>query len=187
MRQSNKRPLRPIIPVIIGEGLTEQRYFKQLADILHFRCSVKPRFFTHVLPDIICLAQQTAAKGIIAICVLDADISETDNTAKLQIDHLRSLESEKIIVCDTLPAIEYWFLLHFENTNRHLSSHDALTALAKHIHYSKTDKFLNSQAWVATLAPLLPTAISRAKALQKHKTGSYSNLYKAFEILTPNT
>ena len=85
-----------------------------------------------------------------------------------------------------MTSIEYWFLLHFENTNRHYKDSNATEQeLRKHItDYEKKVKFLQNIKWVSELCAdeKLETAINRAKAFD-HYGESYSDVYKAFELL----
>jgi hypothetical protein len=84
-----------------------------------------------------------------------------------------------------MTSIEYWFLLHFENTNRHFK--DAASTeqeLRKHIpDYEKKIRFLQNFKWVSDLSGegKLDIAINRAKSFG-HDGGSYSDVYKAFEL-----
>ena len=85
-----------------------------------------------------------------------------------------------------MTSIEYWFLLHFENTNRHFKDSAATEQeLKKHItDYEKKVKFLQNFKWVSELCAdgKLETAINRAKEFD-HSGESYSDVYKAFELL----
>jgi hypothetical protein len=106
--------------VIIGEGLTEQYYFKHLRSLYNYHYTIKPYFFgTTSLKDMdlkICKVIESCG---IAVCVFDADVSERDEVEKKKLEQLRKKYGKKknVILCDSLPSIEYWFLLHYCNTN----------------------------------------------------------------------
>lgn len=85
------------------------------------------------------------------------------------------------------PSIEFWFLIHFLDTNRRFqNSSETETLLKNYIEgYRKTKTFLEKEKWVADLCSdgKLETAIQRAKQYSD-RSGSYSNVYKAFEMLS---
>lgn len=126
--------------------------------------------------------------GGIAVCVFDADISRGNDTkAQAQLKHIHDnyLGQDNVILCDSMPSIEFWFLLHFLNGNRYYASSGAVVeALRKHISgYDKTDSFLSKSGWVTGLCSngKLKTAVSRAKHFGQSGE-SYSNIYKAIEL-----
>ena len=55
-----------------------------------------------------------------------------------------------VILCDSLQSIEYWFLLHFEDTCRHFQDSAATErALKQYLPtYDKTRKYLEKDKWV---------------------------------------
>ena len=67
-----------------------------------------------------------------------------------------------------MPSIEFWFLLHYLNTNRYFATaNDVIDVLHKYIpDFSKQEKFLSKEKWVADLLAdhRLETAIQRAQA-----------------------
>lgn len=79
-----------------------------------------------------------------------------------------------------MPSIEYWFLLHYENTFREMTAKEALKSVQRHIkNYDKTEQFLQNEKWVADMLPNLDLACQRAK--DNTDKPSYSNVYKIFE------
>lgn len=92
-----------------------------------------------------------------------------------------------IFRCDGLPSIEYWFLLHYEDTNRFFPNSDsAENALHKHIvNYDKTDSFLSNRKWVEGMTKdgKLLNAIERARRYEDSEL-SYSNVFKAIDFLS---
>ena len=85
-----------------------------------------------------------------------------------------------------MPSIEFWFLLHYLNTNRYFASSDDVIALLHRFmpNFSKQQSFLSRDNWVATLLAdnKLSTAISNAIAIGDEGE-SYSNLHKLFAFL----
>lgn len=178
------------IPVIIGAGITEQWYFTHIREILNLRLKIRPRYFgTENIKQLDKKISQVINEGSIAICVFDADTSEFDETEKSKVTALKKKYAGKknVILCDSLPSLEYWFLLHYEDTNKHfINAHAVQKELQFFIpQYEKSDSFLQNQKWVEDMTTngKLETAIKRAKKYEAAQ-GSYSNVYKAIESLT---
>ena len=55
-----------------------------------------------------------------------------------------------VVLCDSMPSIEYWFLLHFKLTTRHFGTSKAvIKELRKYLpQYDKSEQFLGNQKWV---------------------------------------
>jgi len=125
--------------------------------------------------------------GGIAICVFDNDVSERLEAEKKKLNTLLKKYSRRknVIFCNSLPSVEYWFLLHYENTNKYFnSSRSVERELRKHLpHYEKSTLFLEKVKWVMDLCAdnKLKTANKRAKDFGIDSP-SYSNIYKAFDI-----
>lgn len=82
---------------------------------------------------------------------------------------------------------EYWFILHYENTNRFFgTSAKVIEALRKYlINYDKKDQFLRQEKWVMTMidSNKLTIAYNRAKQLG-HSGESYSDFWRAIDKMT---
>lgn len=185
---STRRSKSPI-PVIIGAGITEQWYFTHIRELLNLRLKIRPRFFgTEDIKQLDKKISRVVNEGSIAICVFDTDTSEYDDAEKAKVIALKKkyAENKNVILCDSLPAIEYWFLLHYKDTNKHFANAQAaLQKLQAFIpQYEKTTPFLQNQKWVEdmTTDDKLTIAIERAKKYENAE-GSYTNIYKVFEFL----
>lgn len=190
-RKQKKRKIKPGIH-IIGEGITEQYYFSHIKRLLGLNCIVKPRFFRNT-----CIAEmekkieELIGDDIHVVCVFDRDVSTHNQKERERLNHLMNqyMNNENVIFCDSLPSIEYWFLLHYENTNRSFKdSKAAEDALRKFIpDYEKTAQFLEKEKWVCDLCAdeKLALAIKRARSLSS-ETGSYTNIYKVFLLFKLN-
>ena len=188
-RQISTRSSRSPIPVIIGAGITEQWYFTHLRNLLDLRIKIRPRFFgTEDIKQLDKKISQVVNEGSIAICVVDTDTCEFNPTEKKKIDDLKKKYSGKrnVVLCDSLPSLEYWFLLHYADTNKYFANCNALLQeLKKFIpEYKKSEAFLQSPKWVEdmTLEGKLATAVERSKKYEG-QGGSYSNVYKAIDIM----
>ncbi len=173
---------------IIGEGFTEKYYFQHLKKLKSYHCVVRPRFFLSK-NSIYYLEKRTKellSADVTVICAFDADVSLRNKEEKLRLQKFitKYKNNDKVIVCDSLPSIEFWFLLHFKKTNRHFANYNALKVeLKKYIpDYDKTEKYLMQDKWVKILLPKQENAIDHIKVLKPNNV-SYSNIYKAIEIL----
>lgn len=191
-RKVSTRQSNAPIPVVIGAGITEQWYFYHLHDILNVQLRIRPRFFgTEDIHQLDKKIAQVINEGVMAICVLDADTAEFDEAQRQKLAALKAKYAGKknVILCDSLPSIEFWFLIHYLDTNRHFpNAHAVERELRSFItQYEKTEPFLKNRKWVEDLVSdgKLNTAILRAK-LYETAGGSYSNIYKAIEAITPN-
>lgn len=172
---------------IVGEGLTERYYFLHLKALKGYKCIVKPRHFSNG-GDIVYIerkAKEFLSVGMTVICVFDADVAERNTTEKKKIEAFKNKynTNKNVIICDSLPSIEFWFLLHFKKTNRHFSDYNQIKKeLVKFLpDYDKTEKYLRQDKWVRCLLDSQENAINNAQSLPVD--GSYSNIHKAITFL----
>lgn len=171
---------------IIGEGITEQYYFKHLKNIYDFRCHLHPRLFhNNCINDISKAIKELSGTGIIILCVFDADVAKRNKSENQKLKELHNeYENDKnIIFCDSLPSIEYWFLLHYKDTcPNYTKASEAEKQLKKHIkNYKKKEFFLKNEKWARDMSIKnngLSKAMKRAKKY-KDSNAAYSNVYKA--------
>ncbi len=181
-----RKQKKPVI-TLIGEGLTEQCYFKHIRTLYGYRYTLKPFFFgTTSLLEMDIKIKKVLEGGGIAICVFDTDVSQRVEAEKIKLEMLLRKYSNRrnVIFCDSLPSVEYWFLLHFQHTNKYFIDSNAVEKELKSFlsNYDKKTEFLEKEKWVRDLCAdnKLEIAIQRAKGLGT--TGaSNSNIYKAFE------
>lgn len=188
-KNEKSRSFRSSPIVIIGEGLTEQFYFKHLRSLYNYHYTLKPYFFgTTSLKEMDSKICEVIESCGIAVCVFDADVSERNEVEKEKLEQLRKKYGKKknVIFCDSLPSIEYWFLLHYRNTNQHFKDSKAVEReLRKFVtHYAKKGDFLEKEKWVADLCKdgKLENAIERSE-LFGNNGSSYSNIHKVFKLI----
>ncbi len=187
-RPTNNRSQKSPVITLIGEGITEQYYFKHIRSFYNYRYILKPYFFGITsLTDMDRKIAEVLEGGGIAICVFDTDVSQRLEAEEKKLNRLLKKYSrrENVVFCNSLPSIEYWFLLHYENTNKHFSNSKAVERVLRKylLNFEKTTLFLEREKWVADLCSdnKLKTAIERARDFSDDSP-SYSNIYKAFDL-----
>ena len=174
---------------IVGEGITEQYYFSHIKKLLGIHCTIKPRFFGNTsIAEMRKKIEELLHGDIFVICVFDADVVARNESERKKLEQLQNKyrKNKNLLFCNSLPSIEYWFLLHHEHTNRYFKDAKATeTALKRYINdYEKTAQFLEEEKWVQNLCSedKLSQAIGRSKRFDPEH-GSYTNVHEAFEIL----
>ena len=188
-RRIKERRLKNTAITIIGEGATERFYFTHMKRLKSYNYVCKPRNFAEQnIDDIQRQVERVLADDGIAVCVFDVDVTRIHQSDKVKFDTMRKryANNPSVIICESMPSIEFWFLLHYINTNRYFAtSEDVITALHRYIpNFSKTQAYLSKENWVSTLLSdnKLTTAINNATTLGEDGE-SYSNLYKLFAFL----
>ncbi len=156
-RKTSLKQRRSPIPTIIGAGITEQWYFTHLKALRGYRIKIRPRFFgTETAAGLAKRIEEVLQDEGIAICVFDADVSTWNEVERKKLDALRKKykDNPSVLLCDSMPSIEFWFLLHYKNTTRHFGTSKAvIKELKKYIpQYDKTEQFLSNQKWVADMS-----------------------------------
>jgi hypothetical protein len=191
-RKTSIRAKKSPIPTIIGAGITEQWYFTHLHRLKDYRVKIRPRYFgTETAKGLAKRIEEVLHDGGFAICVFDADVSIWNEAERLKLNALRRKykDNPSVLLCDSLPSIEYWFLLHYKNTNRYYgTSQAAIEDLKDFIpQYDKAEKFLQQEKWVEEMAGegRLEEACARAKAFGTDGE-SYTNVNKVIDVLNNN-
>lgn len=185
-RKQAQKEIKPGI-YILGEGKTEQYYFTHIKSLLGYKYNVKPRLCRNTsIDEIRCKIEELIKDLVFIICVFDLDVINRDNKEKAKYDKLinKYKRYNNILFCTSLPSIEYWFLLHYEKTNKYFKDSEAVAKeLKKYIKdYNKKEDYLKKTKWVEELLKdnKLEKAIERAKQ-NPDKSGSYTNIYEAIE------
>ena len=192
-RKQAQKQLKDPKPAIIGAGITEQWYFKHLQTLRKYRVKIWPRYFgrenafeldkrvDNVLKD----------EGF-AIVVFDADVSQRNDKERQLVERMKTkyANNKDVLVCDSLPSIEYWFLLHYKDAGRLFktsnevveenwfllhykdagrlfkTSNEVVEEIKKYnSQFDKSKKFLENDSWVKDLCDgkRLWQAIERCK------------------------
>lgn len=181
-----KEPRQPRT-IVVGAGITEYWYLKHLKKYESFNYILRPSLFGDESMQTI---QSRILEGLEAgenvVCVFDEDVRQWNEAEKKRMDdiHRRYDTHEKVVIAGSMPSIEYWLLLHFENTNRYLgTSAKVIEVLRKHLNgFDKKESYLKQEKWILSLLDKdkLKTAYQRAKELG-HKGDSYSDFWKALD------
>ena len=186
VRKTSLRQRRNPIPTIIGAGITEQWYFTHLKALRGYHVKIRPRFFgTETAAGLDKKIEEVLRDESIAICVFDADVSTWNEAERKKLAALQKKYegNASVVLCDSMPSIEYWFLLHFRHTTRHFGTSKAVVKeLKKYIpQYDKTEQFLSNQRWVEEM-----TGEGRQEQAREYAdkmdtpSGSYTRVNKVF-------
>lgn len=186
-RRIKERKLKSRNITIIGEGLTERGYFKHLKSLKGYRYTCKPRNFSQQSIDDL---QKQIGKVLeddgVAVCVFDANVARDKPAERKKLEAMQKKYAgkEQVILCDSMPSIEFWFLIHYLNTNKYFaSSTDVIKVLHRFLpDFSKHETYLSKEKWVVDMIANGKQDIAMDRAKGFGMTGeSYSNIYKAFE------
>lgn len=188
-RKINTREQRQPRTVVVGAGITEFWYLKHLKRMLGFNYVLQPSLFgDESMLAIEHRIQDAVSGGASVICVFDEDVRQWNEAERKRMDeiHKKYDVSEQVVIASSMPSIEYWFLLHFENTNRYFgTSAKVIEALRRYlINFDKKEQFLRQEKWVMTMLEdnRMTDAYSRAKQFERSGE-SYSNFWKAIDRL----
>lgn len=189
-RKTNTREQRQPKTVVVGAGITEYWYLKHLKRLLGYNYVLQPSLFgDESMQTIQQRIQDAISGGASVICVFDEDVRQWNDAERKRMDEIHNKydENGQVVIASSMPSIEYWFLLHYENTNRFFgTSTKVIEALRKYLtNFDKKDQFLRQEKWVATMVDggKMNDANNRAKQLG-HSGESYSDFWRAIDKLT---
>ena len=186
-RRIKERKLKSPNITIIGEGLTERCYFKHLKSLKGYRYTCKPRNFSQQsIDDLQKQIDKVLEDDGVAVCVFDADVARDKPAERKKLEAMQKKYAgkEQVILCDSMPSIEFWFLIHYLNTNKYFaSSTDVIKVWRRFLpDFSKHETYLAKEKWVVDMIANGKQDIAMDRAKGFGMTGeSYSNIYKAFE------
>ncbi|MBO7565941.1 MAG: RloB domain-containing protein [Bacteroidales bacterium] len=213
-RNEGTREMNPLTPFVISGGeRTERFYFKHISDVTEYKFNIKPKYFGKEsnfvvdFPKRISEILKTNSDAKI-FCVFDYDTifnSETNrkNYETFKTKIAKEIKNGSIILCPSMPCIEYWFLLHFTNYKQLIPTCEDVDKKLEpfmksyfseikmdFIDILKSEKHLKDPSWVANLCAdgKLEKAITRAedninKATAENdlENQSYSYVYRLFK------
>ncbi len=175
---------------VVGEGITEQFYYSHMKYLRNYDCVIKPRFFGKTsISEIDKSVQKLLLGGAQVICAFDVDVSVRNAAENRKLEQFRKRygRNKNVMICESMPSIEFWFLLHFIKTTRNFQNADeAVRELKKHIpDFSKEASFLEKQKWVEELCSngKLNLAMTRASEIMAEKsTGATGDFFPYTKI-----
>ena len=193
----NTRETRQAKPTILGEGkVTEYYYFKHLCHLIRCPAEIdKSNFGRKAIGDFEDKIEQVLkGKGSVVV-VFDADVMASSETERRRLQAIKDKyrNNENVLICDSFPSIEYWFLLHYVDTCKSFSSATVVNELSKHVSgYCKDMEWAKHERWVAALRAEGQEQAARERAVKyaedskQYSDGqSYTNLYKFFDKYPP--
>lgn len=170
MRKIKKRAAKPAVCLVV-DGETEAWYLKQMRQAENLSFPIKPEL----------LAKKALAQSFeeVRLKANDYDkvywIVDTDeiiknakqNEFRKYISELEKLENVVTVV--NVPCLEFWYLLHYGDTDKFFASYNELLPLLrkKLTDYVKTEKYYFSGSGIyQKLKPMLCDALHNSK---KHK------------------
>jgi RloB-like protein len=194
----NRKPIKPTNKriAVVGDGQTEKIYFDKLKEIEGLRnVSLKPDLPKNVgsYKGVFDKAESLYAEGYDEVyCLIDMDKVLSDNTLAKYLTDKKKIEKKRIIVFESNPCIEFWFLLHFVRTTKPFSNCESVEKeLQKYMpNYAKNQQYLVQSNIYKTLKPNLLNAFENAKWIEENQiknehNSSKSEVYKLIKILLP--
>lgn len=173
--------------VVLGDGITEQYYLKHLKDINGYKYSIRPSLFTNITIEsaeyIIDELLSGACDHIVYITDYDTIVNQNK---KDKFDALvdKYKGRENILICESMPSIEFWFLLHFVRTTREFcDASQATKELLKYIKgYSKNRGFLENAKWARELCKngRLEVALSNSNTILKQRNSNTQSRHSPY-------
>lgn len=199
----NTRETRQAKPTILGEGkVTEYYYFKHLCHLIRCPAEIdKSNFGRKAIGDFEDKIEQVLkGKGSVVV-VFDADVMASSETERRRLQAIKDKyrNNENVLICDSYPCIEYWFLLHYADTHKLYSAPRLSDKVVKDLcdyipAYSKQGKWVEDSRWVAALRAegqeqaARDRAVKYAEDSKQYSDGqSYTNLYKFFDKYPPKS
>lgn len=141
---NTRQPRQPQIRVV-GAGITEYWYLKHLKPLLGLRFELYPRLFgNESITNINKLIEEGLEIDAHVICLFDEDVKQWDQIEARRINdlHRKYDTNGNVTLCCSMPSIEYWFLLHYENTNRHLRTSTMRLKRCKNMFHDLLKKYI---------------------------------------------
>jgi len=175
---------------VLGDGQTEQYYLKHLKVIKGYNYSVYPSLFNDITIETASSKIDELISGGCDLIVYFTDYDTIVSQGKQ--DKFNELikkydDTPQVLICESMPSIEFWFLLHYKKTTREYTRADEVVQELKTFinNYSKGKAFLENPAWVVDLCngEKLEIAVKRAKSIltqrQKQHVGKHFPFTKA--------
>ncbi len=188
-RQERTRVLNAPKLYMLCEGQTEEYYFKHLAKRLNITCKLdfkKSRLPMHITDIERTLSKEEDNEEMKFICVFDLDVTRSDRKQKEAFFTLKNRQKTQsnIGLCYSMPSIEYWFLLHFKDTNKYFENATNLLHELQKVFdiFEKEQQSLEKEDWVEVLEQTRHQAMQRAKKYIEEE-GSFTTVHLFFNFI----
>ena len=123
LSDEGQRELNPLLPFIVSGGKnTERYYFNHISKLTKYKFNIEPKFcgdessFAEVFPQRIDNILKNNIDAIV-YCIFDYETIQQNSTClkKYREFEQKYKHNSNVIICLSMPCIEYWFLLHFKN------------------------------------------------------------------------
>jgi hypothetical protein len=141
---------------VLGEGITEQWYLKHLKEYKNYGYAIRPSLFSDIgIEKAEGIIDELVTGGCDHITFLtDYDTIVSQNKQAV-FDRIAAkyMDMEEVLICDSMPSIELWFLLHFKYTTKEFTNcSEILVELKKYLpEYEKKRTYLEKIEWFKTL------------------------------------
>ena len=189
MRKGRNIPTKQSFAVVV-DGETEYWYLQMLKHNEHnIPFNIKPQILQkkNIKQQYELVTDLSEEEYDKVFWIVDLDVllkeerEKRNSTSSLQqfLNYYKSLSKQKkIVVIVNNPCLEYWFLLHFQKTNKVFTAcTDAEKQVSQHLQdYEKTEKFFkkSNNNIYKQLKPFLKTAKENATALGSFDTYNHS-------------
>lgn len=172
------RPKRNLKPryAVLGDGITEQWYLYHLKDWKTYKYKISPSLFADVgIEKAEGIIDELLSEGYDQVTFLtDYDTIVSQGKQDAFEKFVRKYKSkDEVLICETMPAIELWFLLHFTYTTREFPNCVQVERELKRYlpEYEKRKSFLEKKAWFEEMVKGESDAIERAGRLLQQLEG----------------
>ena len=176
---------------IIGEGPTEWHYFNDMRQVRRFPYKITPDLPKHSDYKYIFEKAKTLVNDgyNLVFCVLDVDVFKADpkQEEKYQKEKTKLEKNERIVVCETMPCIEYWFLIHYIKYSAKIyPNYSSLEKeLKKYLpEYEKSNEYFKKVKIFQTLLKSgdMEEAVKISERLRLEKEGNDNKLFPFTQI-----
>jgi hypothetical protein len=180
---------------VLGEGITEQWYLQHLKEHENFVYAIRPSLFTDVsIEKAEGIIDELVTGGCDHITFLtdyDTIVSQGKQKVFESIKNKYS-DNDNVLICESMPAIELWFLLHFVYTTKEFTNcAQVIKDLKNYLpEYEKKKTYLEKIDWFNEMIKdggnenALKNARKLLKELEKGHTGEhfpYTKMPKAIK------
>jgi RloB-like protein len=194
----NSKPIKPTNKriAVVGDGQTEKIYFDKLKEVEGLRnVSLKPDLPKNVgsYRGVFDKAESLYEQGYDEVyCLIDMDKVLSDNTLAKYLTDKKRIKKKGMVVFESNPCIEFWFLLHFVRTTKPFSNCESVEKeLQKYLpNYTKNQQYLVQANIYKLLQPNLLKAIENGAWIEENHlendyNSSKSEIFKLIKILLP--